>query len=162
MWGRELRAGLIFVLVSTALGGAFRGWERAHHPRFEELVRSLVEADAASSSSSGGLSADTSGLSSGDARVGTGTSRPGDHAHPRNAQPPGPASMDIDRADTEELMRLPGIGPALAARIVAERRANGPFGGPDGLLRVRGIGVKTLARIRPYMAGYADTSAVTR
>ncbi len=64
---------------------------------------------------------------------------------------PRSASIDIDRASAEELERLPGIGPALAARIIAERGAGGRFGGPDGLLRVRGIGPKTLARIRPYL-----------
>jgi DNA uptake protein ComE-like DNA-binding protein len=34
---------------------------------------------------------------------------------------------------------------------VADRDARGAFGGPEGLLRVRGIGPRTLERLRPYL-----------
>jgi competence protein ComEA len=48
--------------------------------------------------------------------------------------------VDLDRADASTMERLPRIGPALAARIVADRVAHGPFGSLEGLQRVRGIG----------------------
>ncbi|HKS05506.1 MAG TPA: helix-hairpin-helix domain-containing protein [Gemmatimonadaceae bacterium] len=55
--------------------------------------------------------------------------------------PQSPAPVDIDRASAAELEALPRIGPALAARIVAERDANGVFGSFDALdARVKGIG----------------------
>lgn len=44
-------------------------------------------------------------------------------------------------------MTLPGIGPALAAAIIADREQNGPFLTPEDLIRVRGIGPALLASI---------------
>jgi competence ComEA-like helix-hairpin-helix protein len=170
MWGRELRAGMIFVVVSTAAGIGFRDWQRAHHAQFEEIVRSLVEADAAASRAE----TDSPATGLGEAAVGSpsdgtvarapGPGGPGGPQGQRagrrdSAMPPRAASIDVDRAGAEELIRLPGIGPALAARIVAERGAGGRFGGPDGLLRVPGIGPKTLAKIRPYLAPPSDSSS---
>ena len=55
--------------------------------------------------------------------------------------------VDVDRATVADLQALPGIGPALAARIVAYRDSNGPFGGLDRFGRVRGIGPATLKRL---------------
>jgi competence ComEA-like helix-hairpin-helix protein len=54
----------------------------------------------------------------------------------------------VNRATARELTRLPGIGPSLAARIVAERQASGPFQRVEDLGRVRGIGPKTIERLR--------------
>ncbi len=58
--------------------------------------------------------------------------------------------VDVNRASTTELRRLPGIGPALSQRII-EARAVQPFRSVDDLRRVRGIGAKTLERLRPYI-----------
>jgi competence protein ComEA len=54
--------------------------------------------------------------------------------------------VDVNAASESELEGLPGVGPALAARIVADREANGPFASTDDLTRVPGIGAKTLER----------------
>jgi len=56
--------------------------------------------------------------------------------------------LNLNRATAKELEALPGIGPALAARIVAYREEHGPFAALDDLLRVPGIGPKTLDRLR--------------
>jgi len=56
--------------------------------------------------------------------------------------------LDVNRASLEELQTLPGIGPALAGRILQSRADDGPFRSPEDLLRVRGIGPATLERIR--------------
>lgn len=56
--------------------------------------------------------------------------------------------IDINRADAAALDVLPGVGPALAARIVAHRDAHGPFASVEGLVDVAGIGPKTLERMR--------------
>jgi competence protein ComEA len=58
----------------------------------------------------------------------------------------GPVSLS---AGTEaELETLPRIGPAMAARIIAWRTANGPFRSLNDLLKVGGIGPKTLAGLQ--------------
>lgn len=57
--------------------------------------------------------------------------------------------VNVNSASAEELQTLPGIGPALAARIVDWRGRNGRFGGADDLAKVRGIGPATVTRLRP-------------
>lgn len=56
--------------------------------------------------------------------------------------------VDVNRAQIKELEQITGIGPALAARIVATRRTSGPFRDAEDLLRVPGIGAVVLERIR--------------
>jgi len=60
------------------------------------------------------------------------------------------AKIDVNAAGEAELMRLPGIGPALAGRIV-QYRANAPFASIEDLRKVKGIGAKTLDAIRPFI-----------
>src|SRR5206468_6501697 len=57
-----------------------------------------------------------------------------------------PAKLDINTATEKELRLIPGIGPVLAARIIAAR----PFRSADDLKKVNGIGDKKYAEIRPY------------
>lgn len=59
--------------------------------------------------------------------------------------------VDVNRAGEAELETLPGIGPALASRIVASRQADGPFNDVGDLLRVSGIGPALLERITPLV-----------
>lgn len=56
--------------------------------------------------------------------------------------------LDPNRASAAELDRLPGIGPATAQAIVATRERDGPFSVPEDLLRVKGVGAGTVARLR--------------
>jgi competence protein ComEA len=53
--------------------------------------------------------------------------------------------ISINRAGDKQLEELPGIGPALAARIIAWREANGGFKSKNDLLKVSGIGESILA-----------------
>ena len=59
--------------------------------------------------------------------------------------------VDADRAPAEELARLPGVGAALAKRIVADREKRGAFGHLAGLDRVSGVGPAMLERLRPHL-----------
>jgi competence protein ComEA len=59
--------------------------------------------------------------------------------------------VDVDTANEAELDRLPGIGPALAARIVADRMNAGPFGSVEALQRVKGIGPALASRLAPHV-----------
>ncbi|MGH7138300.1 MAG: ComEA family DNA-binding protein [Pirellulales bacterium] len=70
-----------------------------------------------------------------------------DRAPKRSAQ----FLVDLNQADWPELAQLPGIGQTLAQRIVAAREERGPFLDHADLRRVRGIGPKTLEKIRPYL-----------
>jgi competence protein ComEA len=70
------------------------------------------------------------------------------------------APVDVDRADSAALVALPGIGPALARRIVADRAGRGPFGSVDGLSRVAGIGPRLEARLRPLVTFSGRAAAV--
>jgi competence ComEA-like helix-hairpin-helix protein len=54
--------------------------------------------------------------------------------------------IDINTATEKELKMIPGIGPVMAARIIAAR----PFRSADDLKKVSGIGDKKYAKIRPY------------
>ncbi len=68
---------------------------------------------------------------------------PGSELSDPDAAPSGP--IDVNRASAGELETLPGVGPATAAAIVAERERNGPFASFDDLERVPGIGPAKLA-----------------
>lgn len=55
--------------------------------------------------------------------------------------------LDVDHATVEDLQLLPGIGPTLAARIIAYRDSAGGFGSLEALGKVKGIGDATLKRL---------------
>lgn len=59
--------------------------------------------------------------------------------------------LDLNRAAAAELEDLPGVGPGLAAAIVEDRAAHGPFRAVDELDRVPGVGPKTLEKLRAYV-----------
>ena len=54
----------------------------------------------------------------------------------------------INQASASEIEQLPGVGPVLAARIVAHRESFGPFSAVEDLLDVSGIGEAKLATMR--------------
>ena len=61
-------------------------------------------------------------------------------------------TVELNQATVEELQSLPGIGPALSARIVAYRAEHGPFKSVDQLTEVKGIGHAKLAKFRDQLA----------
>ncbi len=57
------------------------------------------------------------------------------------------AALDINSATTQELTSLQGIGPVKAQAIVEYRQKNGPFHSTKDLVKVKGIGRKTLEKL---------------
>jgi len=66
--------------------------------------------------------------------------------------------IDLNRAGVEELVKLPGVGEKVAARIVDYRRTNGPFEDKPELMNVRGIGEKTFLKLEPFLTVTAEKS----
>ena len=131
----EFRLALLLFLLAVA-GLLFRGGESLN----PEVAAWLSTLDSGSSTAAG-----TSGIKG----------RYPDTRAPVAAVPL--AGINPNRADAATLIQLPGIGPALAKRVVAAR-TEGLFRTPEDLLRVRGIGPATLTRLRPFLA-FGDTAA---
>ena len=60
-------------------------------------------------------------------------------------------AIPVNSADADLLDELPGIGPATAESILAEREENGPFFYPEDLMQVSGIGEKKLDGMRDML-----------
>ena len=65
--------------------------------------------------------------------------------------PPPSKPIDLNTASSEQLQRLPGVGPVTAQRILDYRKKSGPFQAVEDLLAVKGISTKRLEKIRPYV-----------
>ena len=70
---------------------------------------------------------------------------------PAQATSPASAIIDLNSASKAQLELLPGIGPALAQRILDHRAKLGRFASVDDLEAVRGIGPKVMAKLRPLV-----------
>jgi len=69
--------------------------------------------------------------------------------------------VNINTATATELAYLPGVGPAMAEKII-QARSNKPFTREDGITRIKGIGRKTFAKMRPYLTLEGPTTATKK
>jgi competence protein ComEA len=67
------------------------------------------------------------------------------------AKPQPAGKVNINTASVEQLEALPGIGAALAARIVEHRQKSGSFRSTQELMNVRGIGEKNFAKLESWL-----------
>lgn len=145
------RQALLFLAAVALLGAGTRAY-RAHHDKVPtvDLDRQIgaVETLAVRGRSGGrGSSSRKRGRAS---KV---DSASDSNQHLAVAQPAAPyptrprTRLDLDAATPADIERLPGIGPAIARRIVADREAKGTFGCLAALDAVKGIGPALLARL---------------
>lgn len=59
--------------------------------------------------------------------------------------------VDINTASAEELVAIPGVGEATARRIIDWRDEHGPFRRVEDLMKIQGIGEKSLEKMRPHV-----------
>lgn len=78
--------------------------------------------------------------------------------HPQGVYP---YQVSLNSATWVEWAQLDGIGEKLARRIVAERELHGPFQSVDDLRRVKGIGPKTVEKLKPYVVVEPVPSSVS-
>jgi competence ComEA-like helix-hairpin-helix protein len=145
---------LLLLLAVVGLGLAVGHWRRAK----PDLAERLEQLDRAAAPSSGPAAQADTGSSvepaapereprrSRAGKVPCGQAEP--RASPSDA---GPAAIDLNRATAIELTRLPGIGPALARRIVDARDTDGRFARIDELGRVRGMSARKIEQLRAFV-----------
>ena len=63
---------------------------------------------------------------------------------------PGDPPINVNTAPADDLQRLPGVGPVMAQAIIASQTA-APFQTVNDLDKVKGIGPKTLEKLRPFV-----------
>jgi competence ComEA-like helix-hairpin-helix protein len=149
------RKALLFLGIVVALGAAARGVAALHSsPPVDAAARSALDTQiGAVDSARHGKSARKGTARKKRAKGADHLSSPEfDSPAGQNESPPAaPAIVDLDVASAAEIETLRGIGPALAARIVADRDSLGPFGSTGELQRVRGIGTRLAEKIGPQV-----------
>lgn len=86
--------------------------------------------------------------------------RPPTSAAPSEART-GAAVVNLNEASEDQLVLLPGVGPSRATAIVNYRRQH-PFKHVEDLQRIKGIGKKTFARLRPLLVLSGPTTLTAR
>lgn len=140
---------------------------KVNSPGLVRLVGDARVADAIAAAGGAQVGVDLTGLNLA-ARLGDGDSvvvGPADDGVPRqgvtpdsagSGVPADPAAEDLGQinlnsADAAALEALPGVGPVMAANILAWREQNGPFGSIDQLQEVTGIGPARFATLAPLV-----------
>jgi competence protein ComEA len=147
---------VLIALVTWLAAGAALDAVLAHRPRL--LVPWLGPERAAQVALAGASDAEATVAASpsGHAPAHAAAPKPRGRAFVYDAQ----GRLDLNLADSTELVLLPGVGPALAGRILEARAHRGRFREPRDLLEVRGIGEKTLAKLLPKIAVRADQDSL--
>jgi competence ComEA-like helix-hairpin-helix protein len=156
---------VIFLVAAFVLGTGvqlyqriFPSYESFDYTESDARFKALSSAYNESGGTASGATPKTgpAGASGAGGASGTGTASPGSGSGKASTGArsgkslPVPGSIDINAATIAELTRLPGIGEAIAGRIVEYRERTGGFAAVGDLLKVRGIGEKKLAQIAPY------------
>ncbi|WP_314688552.1 helix-hairpin-helix domain-containing protein [uncultured Bifidobacterium sp.] len=138
---------ILLLLVALSASLTMLVAQAANYAAFQQdAAVPLPGSDDASSNGSreGASSAQPSDSDAGDV--------PGEATSASSDPPPTSSLVDVNTADETLLDTLPGVGPAIARRIIEYRASHGRFSSIDELLEVSGIGEKTLERLRPLVS----------
>ena len=81
-------------------------------------------------------------------------------ASTKNNAPAGVVNLNV--ATAAKLESLPGVGPAMASRIVDYRQKNGPFKKIEDLMNLKGIGEKSFLKLKPLITVAQTAKAADR
>jgi len=84
---------------------------------------------------------------------------PGSATAGKAKRPAGSGVLNLNTASLDQIDALPGISPAVAAAVVAERTAR-PFGRPEDVMRVQGLSRKRFERLRSHLTVTGPTNFV--
>ena len=97
------------------------------------------------------------------AMLGLGAAAPLAAQEPPTQAAPAVALVNLNTATAAQLQTLPGVGPALAMRIIEYRESNGRFARIEDVMNVRGVGETTFLRMRDLLTVTPpDTQAAER
>ena len=152
---------LALTVAFLAAGSGIKAWRRATvriGPLPDPVTLALDSARAAADTAR--LHPDSSGApvpitvndsSSADPAAAPHAVPQGTHKAAVPGKDPAPAKVDLNRANAEGLMRLPGVGEKTARLIVQYRSEHGPFRDARDLLQIKGIGEKKLEKLTPFL-----------
>ena len=140
------RKGLLFLALVALSGTGVRLWRAKvappTHAEAAALDRQLGKVDSARLAKR--------------AKAKVPGTKPRTAAAPSDSQP-----IDVNTASATEMEALPGIGPALAKRILAHRDSSGAFADLAALCDVRGVGPALAERLRPLVTFGGRASPVS-
>lgn len=148
------RKALFFLAIVAISGGAVRLWRSAPAPDPDNgaaIARQIGRVDSARTAPRSSKGGQGRGSGRRPRRDSSERASQATLAAPVITPPAEPALVDLDRADAATIEALPGIGPALASRIVAHRDSAGMFGGMAAFCDVRGIGPALAQKLRPLV-----------
>lgn len=151
----EIRAGERRAIATLLLLGVALHQAKVHWPSpvaydaafYAPILAAFDERNARADSELAALDSLYQGLESKTADSSLRTKKP----RASNIAPRPSAPVPINTATEEQLDQLPGIGPALAKRIIEYRTEHGPFTSVDDLTKVRGIGPALMEKIRAFV-----------
>jgi competence protein ComEA len=143
------RQAIAFLATVAVLGGGVRMVQARAFDRALQQATAEAAGDAANHDGHAGLAASAIALERQLSAVTDAREAKKKSAQKKSGPPDTP--IDVDVASAEELDALPRVGPALAARIVANRDSLGPFGSLQALQRVKGIGPALATGLSPYV-----------
>ncbi len=135
----------LLVITAVILLSIFVQWMRPHTTRVKPydytMQDSLFKA----------LSGDTLSADRPQAYASSSLSAPYHSQYSKHKESHPIQRIDLNKAGSSDLQRLPRIGPAIAGRILAYRKKHGSFKSTEELMRIKGIGPKTYKKIAPFV-----------